>query len=328
MSRFAPWALVCLIAACGGADDDAGGEGDSGGGDGGGEVDAGGEPSPVADDRLFLALNQGAYDELDGVIAEYAAAHEAAPDDVLTLALLGSAHLWRVAEAGRDPATAEMIAQMHAPQVGRYLGAAFERAPRQTFVAGLLGLSLWDAGVQSGDVASQEQGEALLEQIAGAHPELGLFLKILAYQNVPREDPRFATAVDSAWGWLEACVGEPLDRSNPDLTPYFTPDRLAGWTGERRFCWETDRVPNAAKGSYLVIGDVLVKQGEVEAARVMYENATQVPGYDSWPHRDAIESRLAEDLEARAALYDEPDPAAWPAHGKPPLGCTLCHQNR
>ena len=87
-------------------------------------------------------------------------------------------------------------------------------------------------------------------------------------------------------------------------------------------------MPNAAKGAYLVAGDVLIKQGEVAAGRVMYENATQVPGYDSWPHRDAIESRLAEDLEARAALYAGADPATWPAHGKPPLSCTLCHQTR
>ena len=195
MSRYAPWALVCLIAACGGGDDAAE---DEGGGDGGSEADAGGEPTPVADDRLFIALNQGAYDGLDDIIAAYTAAHEAAPEDVLTLSLLGSAHLWRVAEAGRDPATAQVVAQMHAPQVGRFLGEAIERAPQQTFVAGLLGLSLWDAGVQSGDVAAQDQGEALLEQVAGAHPELGLFLQILAYQNVPRDDARFATAVQLA----------------------------------------------------------------------------------------------------------------------------------
>jgi hypothetical protein len=325
MSRFAPWALACLIAACGGDDDGSGGDG--GGGDGGGEVDAGGAPT-VEEDRLFTALNQADYAGLDDVIAGYAAANQAEPDDVLTLALLGSAHLWRVAEAGRDPATAQMVAQTHAPQVARYLGEAHERAPQQTFVAGLLGLSLWDAGTQTGDTGAQQQGAALVDQIAEVHPELGLFLRILAYQNLPRDDARFAVAVDSAWQWLDSCVGEPVDRTDPDLAPYFTPDRIAGWTGERRFCWETERVPNAAKGSFLVIGDVLVKQGEVAAGRVMYENATRVPGYDAWPHRDAIESRLAENLEERAAAYDQADPSAWPAHGKPPLGCTLCHQTR
>jgi hypothetical protein len=335
MSRRAPLVVLCLYlaAACGEDDEGGGNEAgvDDGGSDDGDEGGAdGGDPGdpPFDAGRLFEALNQGAYDQLDDIIDEYTAAYEADPTFVTGVELLGAAHLWRVAEAERDPETEAMVAQTHGPLVARYLGEVIELNPAHTFAPGLLGVTLWDAGGQTGDTALQEQGAALLDQVTETHPELGHFLKILAYQQEPVDDPAFATAVESLWQWLEVCVGEPVDRSNPDLTPYFTEERIDGWTGERRFCWESELVPNAAKGAYTLAGDILVKQGEVDAGRVMYENATQVDGYDAWPHRDVIESRLKEDLEARAALYRDPDPSVWPEQGKPPLSCTLCHQAR
>lgn len=286
----------------------------------GGEIGA-------AETALFAAMNEADYDTLDEVIAKLDAAHAGAPGDNRTTFLLGIAHLWKVAEAARYPETAATVSAMHGPLVGRYLGQAHGRDPQNAVHAGFFGVFQWDFGRILGNDEMAAQGQALIDQAAATFPEFGLFLQVLAYRQLPVTDPNFQAGVDALWQWMDVCMQATIDRENPDIEPYLTEELIDGFTGERVFCWESERVPNAVKGAYLYGGDLLVKNGNVTAARVMYENAKLIPGYDSWPHRDAIEARLVDDLNARAALYQDSDPTNDPPQGKQPYSCTVCHQS-
>jgi hypothetical protein len=282
---------------------------------------------PAAEDSLFSAMRAGDYAGADAVIDELRAVYDEDPTDARRAFVLASAHLWRVAEARRDPATDAEVSAEHGPQMVRFFSEAVENEPENPYYAGFLGLVLWDSGLFGDDPELMEAGEQLIERSAAEAPEFGLVLRILAYRDFPAGTPRFELAVESYWSWLETCFETSIDRANPDLGPLLTEERIASFSGPaRKFCWETDRVPNAAKATYLSGGDLLVKQGEIEAARIMYENIEHVPGAASWPHRDVLEDRLAADLATRAAAYSDPDPARWPAQAKPPLSCTFCHQ--
>jgi hypothetical protein len=287
-----------------------------------------GDDSEAAADALFDGMKRGDYASADDIIAGLDEAHAQNPDDAHMTFLLGAAHLWRVAEGARDPEHDVEITQTHAPLVGQLFGEALQRDPANAVPAGFFGLFLFDSGLAFGDPAMQGQGEALLGQAAAAHPEFGLFSQALALRNVPVDDPRLQKAVDAFWQWLDVCMGAPVDRADPDLSAFLTPDMIASFTGPRAFCWETSKVPNAAKGTLLIGADLLVKAGAVDAARVMYQNATRVPNYASWPHRDTVDARLTEDLTARAALYRDADPTNDPVQGVPPFTCTVCHEAR
>jgi len=114
------------------------------------------------------------------------------------------------------------------------------------------------------------------------------------------------------------------DRANPDITKYLgqATDR-----GVKRACWNDPIAPHNAEGFYLWVGDVLVKQGEVAQARIIYNNVKLIKEYPSWPYRSLLDDRLGADLDAKAALYRDADPANDPPIGGESAGhpCTYCH---
>ena len=75
----------------------------------------------------------------------------------------------------------------------------------------------------------------------------------------------------------------------------------------------------------LNLGNGLVKAGEVEIARIVYANAKYAKNYAAWPYRQVLETTAASDLNARAALYADADPANDPPLGVPNRSCAYCH---
>jgi hypothetical protein len=73
------------------------------------------------------------------------------------------------------------------------------------------------------------------------------------------------------------------------------------------------------------LGNGLVKAGRVDAARIMYANAKYGKNYMAWPYRQVLETIAASDLNARAALYADPDPSNDPPLAVPNRGCVYCH---
>jgi hypothetical protein len=73
------------------------------------------------------------------------------------------------------------------------------------------------------------------------------------------------------------------------------------------------------------MGDALVKHGDVAVARVAYHDAQLVKDYLSWPYKSELEERLAADLNAREALYDDADPSNDPPIFVANASCTGCH---
>ncbi len=145
-----------------------------------------------------------------------------------------------------------------------------------------------------------------------------------AYDQLPASDPDFALAVDAAFATMDVCYGESIDRDAPDLTPYLD---QATDEGVKRACWNDPIAPHNVEGFYLWMGDVLVKHGNVEAARVAYDNVMLAPEYPDWPYRSLLQDRLDTDLDAKAALYQDADPENDPPFAGSELSrsCVVCH---
>jgi len=69
----------------------------------------------------------------------------------------------------------------------------------------------------------------------------------------------------------------------------------------------------------------LLKAGQVEQARIIFQNAHYAPNYDTWPYRPVLDSIENSDLDARAALYADTNPNNDPPLGVPNRGCSYCH---
>ena len=237
---------------------------------------------------------------------------------------VGLAHAWHLAEWRRDPnPDGAALAQEAQQQVSFFLTAS-EKNPDDPRVDCFLGLALLGAGEDTADAALADQGAAILERGVERFPEFNLFCIGLAYDQLPADHPDFQRAVEAAWQTFDACFGESFDRANPDITPYLD---QATDQGPKRVCWNDAIAPHNAEGFYLWVGDVLVKNGDVARAKVMYANATTIREYPAWPYRSLIEDRLGADLEERAARYRDDDPENDPviAGASIDRNCGYCH---
>jgi hypothetical protein len=283
----------------------------------------GASPSSEATAAFFRDFHAARYSRAAFHAAALDRAAEQSPTDAALALDRALAHLWHVGEAGRDPAQdLAAVARESASLPGLFQQArVLGSDPR---VDCFLGTTLVSAGKALHDESLVAQGIAALDRGVAAYPEFNLFCRMLAYADYPAADPRFAVALDAAFATLDICFGEPVDRERPEIAKYLS---LATDRGPKRVCWNDEIAPHNAEGFYLYFGDLLVKQGKVELAAIMYTNAKQIREYASWPYKALIEERLGSDLQARAALYADDIPSNDPplAGGTVQRACAYCH---
>jgi len=140
---------------------------------------------------------------------------------------------------------------------------------------------------------------------------------LLAYSDEDVGSDTFNQAVAAVWSSAEDNLGMELDRSNPDVSGLIEPDMVEAWEGCMSFSyiWE---------GLWLRAGDVLLKSGDLEAARSFYQNGT-LRNYEAWPLYPIFDERIA-GLSERSALYTDSDPNNDPRIGEPAWNCGMCHR--
>jgi hypothetical protein len=161
-----------------------------------------------------------------------------------------------------------------------------------------------------------------------AYPEFNFFTMSFVLSNAPRTDPKFADAVDYAWKNVDLCVGHPVGRTAADVKRLAAdfPAVIAGGSKDRA-CQNPPSAPHNMEGFLLHMGDIVVKQGDVETGREIYALAKAAPTYSSWPYGSVLDTRI-EQAGARAQAFAsgvQPPPELM---FQSPYACTGCHQTR
>ncbi len=233
-------------------------------------------------------------------------------------------HFWHLSEAGRDPTQSGSALSTEAMDSLGLIMTAKANNPTDPRVDCFLGIDEVETGQATKNDALVQQGMAAIDRSVQAWPQFSLFCKALVYDTLPVTDPNFQLAVDAMYGTFAACFGEPADPDNPDITKYLD---QATSVGPNRACWNDWIAPHNAEGTYLFIGDLLVKQGNVAAAKVAYNDAKLIKEYPQWPYQSILEERLSSDLNATSQLYRDSDPTNDPPIGgnRDNRGCAVCH---
>jgi hypothetical protein len=234
------------------------------------------------------------------------------------------AHLWHLSEVPRDKAPDGAALGSEAMASLELATIAKANNPMDARIDCFLGVQQVLAGraIKNDDLINQ--GYKTMDTGAKAWPQFALFCIALANDSFPANDPGYDMAVNAIWNSMKPCYGEEVDRNNPDITKYLG---QATSDGPNRACWNDWIAPHNAEGTYLYMGDLLVKQGKVATAKIMYRNSTLIKEYPQWPYKYLTEDRLKTDLDAKAKLYADSDP-----NNDPPIGgasdghyCTFCH---
>jgi hypothetical protein len=279
-------------------------------------------PAEIA--RFFEDFHASRYSQAAARASELDVAAQAHPEQG-RLSFDGAlAHNWHLQEFGRQPNPDGAALQAEQQSLPDLFKTAYENNPSDPRVGCFYGLQLVGGGRAMANDALIQQGIAVLDKAVQQWPEFNLFCLGLAYDKLPASHPDYAKAVKAALDNVDACVGESVDRAAPDIAKYVG---QATSEGPKRACWNTWIAPHNAEGFYLWLGDLLVKQGNVAAARVAYNDVRLIAEYPTWPYRELLDDRLSANLDEKAALYQDADPANDPRFGGDEVNrrCAVCH---
>lgn len=276
------------------------------------------DDATLAKQAFWTTLNAGDFHATMTAHERMIAAFEAHPEDDELARLIGFVYVLPIEQGGADEATtrdlfgdavryAKLAVDIpHDPQRKLYNSAFWA------------GLTYTQAGF-AGDAATEADARATLDEVVASMPAFGLLTRADVMIDSPVESPDFATGLESYFRFYEQCSGAKLDRARPDLTPVLNrPFADASST-----CGNSAHAPHGVQGVLLNFADALVKNGQAEAARPVYETIQRSEGFATWPFASVVADRLASDLAARTTAYTSGDPRARPRIG---AGCFSCHQ--
>jgi len=142
----------------------------------------------------------------------------------------------------------------------------------------------------------------------------------------PAGSRNFKQALQWQWQDLDACAGQKLDRDHPDFAGFMA---LATTSGNKRACWNSWIAPHNFEGFFLNMGDMLVKSGDWQRARKLYQNARLSPDYAQWPFREVLEQRIrdaADNVVAFNAPVEPNAPEGRQIMIESSISCMACHQ--
>lgn len=271
-------------------------------------------------ERLFwTSLEDAQYERLPEVLTELTAVYYENPAQPKIALWLGLAHLWRLAERERLPRPDPRITE-HAVLAEKFLAEAAQLAPNDPRVPGFLGSAQLAVARIHADERHKRRGYFTLRNALTRYPEFNYFAAGYALSRLPRHEPRYQEALGYMWKTFEICRGltqEDVDAGRLTVTSHAAP--------AHGVCTNMPQVPHGLEGFVLNMGDMLVKNGEIDRAQKIYAFARTSSGYAQWRHKAVLERHAATAAERAAAF-------AGPLAGQPTmmiesrLSCVGCHE--
>jgi hypothetical protein len=296
---------ISLCCACGSSEDD----------------DAAADVEPLSPrDRLvadyWAAMQADDYAPSTELYERAGALLEESPDDGVLHGYRAAAGIWILSEAQRDPG----FDQSQLPAIAFASLEGFEKAATlaandghwRGFHAGTQFLIAMQLGSDTG----MSDALAIYDQAYEAYPEFGPIAKVFTMVTLDGHHAIFPEVEQAVWDHFDRCFGE-LDHADPVLS-------ASALESPRALCANSPLVPHLHEGMSILGGDILLRDGNVHGARRLFEGAKLSPTYDVWIGKGEIEARLG-DLQERADLYADADPANDPSVGVAQHACTGCH---
>lgn len=288
------------------------------------------EPAPLvtpeatkANDLFWETFHGGHYDQIPVALETLERIYVAHPTDPTITAHIGFLHAWALTERARlDPVPALIVD--HAALGRKYFEQAMKLAPDDPRFEGFYGDLLMTEGTLDGDEHEVREGYYAAKESRDRWFEFNAFTLAFVLSAKPAGDPLFVDSVAAQFQTLDICYRTVIDRKNPDIENYLGLEATETDSRRRRACWNSWIAPHNLEGFFLNWGDMLVKQGDVATARIVYADAKKVPQYKTWQFKDVLDKRLAA-ADANIEAFRVPGPGKEPIMFNARFACMACH---
>lgn len=293
----------------------------------------------AASEAYWDAFHGNDYSRVDEVIAGLQAAIDEHPDDQIVATLLGAAHLWKFQERRRVGGKAAdyrehlLATRTWSSHVHELKDAPDAGESEEVFANAMHDIASWQ--LSRLDASPPLQADTITSMLGHAieFPEFASFVMgwVVGAMAEP-ESPSFPYAKMGFDEMVDACAGFDVSDTMVYYDPVISVMAAVGYVSTiRRQCYNNPMAPHNLEAYFMSAGDLLTKAGELELAKLNYDNAARMPGVDTWPYKDELTYRQNADLAELQRIFLEQTPLQDIPPGQPAMtfrtghGCSYCH---
>ncbi len=281
----------------------------------------------AATEHFWSVFHGDRYEEIPAVLDKLNKGYDGDKQPVMTN-LLGAAHLWRFQERRRVGRTAPEMRE-DLVRAAAYADRTLAVDPNDTFAPAIRVTSRWQLAVLDGKPDELAAIELEILDNTQKYPQFHAFVQgwLLSAMLAP-DSPRYGEAQAGFKLLADSCAGfttPPNTRFNGLVFAYLA---IKAWATVH-LCYNNPVAPHNLESTFLSTGDMMVKMGQFDQARIWYGNAQASPTYATWRYRGVVEERLASDFKVLQTKYvadsgklDVADPAL---SFQSTMGCANCH---
>lgn len=287
-------------------------------------------PDPAAfgklESKFWDHFHHGRYEKIQELISQYQELYISNPRHARAAVRLGFLHVWRLSEWQRGGKLKPEFID-HATLCTTYFREGSQMISDDVRYFGFYAACQMAEADIHGNEKNLRKGYFNMVDAVRAWPQFNGFTAGYVLSKLPHAHERYDEGVEFQWLVLDECVGEKVDRDNLDYRKYLKNPDLSG---PNRVCDNSAIAPHNFEGFFLNMGDMLVKQGKVNQARMIYRQATYHKDYSNWPFKKVLEKRIV-DAEKNVAFFQRevkpPQKPTWPVimfHSE--FACGGCHR--
>lgn len=233
----------------------------------------------------------GNYNNIDKMLIKLKSAYLKNPNDPKLPLLIAHTHFWKVAERFRD--------DNHSPNITdnltiaiKYFKEAKKLNPKDYRIDGWLsGAQMAEASIHNDKIDQVKAYFKGLEAIDN-YPEFNYFSIGYVFSNFDWNDEKFQDAISWYYKSMDLAYHTKVNRENPIIDNYLHLEQHETNKNLKKAVWNSKIAPHNVEGFYLNFGDFLVKNNELEKAKIIYNNAKKISSYNTWQYKNILESRL------------------------------------
>lgn len=286
-----------------------------------------------ANQFMWDNLHQGNYDSIPAIISRLKAAYDKNPDNIDVTAHLGFTYLWSFCERGRGKIDSGLISNVF--QSNRYFKEAIKLDPSDARLYGFQSATDICEGAIKKNLPMMAKGYMNSLLAIGKWPQFNKFAFSIVGSQRKKNTMVYKLGMKYQWQLIDECSCKKLDEKTvmaaPDSVLRDLIVELENSTDykTKRACWNSWIAPHNLEGFFLNFGDMLVKEGQLEEAKEMYEAAKLAPSFNEWVYKDIIDERIR-DLKLNRVEFNKPlDLYTSNTHQifiNSTISCVGCHQ--
>ena len=288
----------------------------------------------LANQYMWNSFHQGHYDSISYILQKLNDAYTENPKDIRITAHLGFIYLWNFSERGRTDFDSSISQNIYLSN--RFFKEAIKLNPDDPRLRGFQSITQICEGALQNNFGDIITGYMKGKKAVKDWPQFNKFALSLGESQRKKNSFLFRRGMKHQWQVINECSCKKLNKriifNSPEtvLRDLITELENTNDKKIKRACGNTWIAPHNIEGFFLNLGDLLVKQGNIDEAIEVYKATKFCPSYDEWVFKSLIDERI-KDVKANQIVFNKPMNLFFAKGEKQifinsELSCVGCHQ--